>query len=61
MAVSLAKYLDVGMCSLLPSCSHSQVGRVRRSPSELNKGTLVEPSGRGAGFPEAGHYASLQL
>ena len=30
-------------------CCHSQVGRVRRSPWELNKGTLVWHSGRGAG------------
>ena len=39
------------MCSFLPSGSHSQVGRVRMSPCELNKGSLVEHSGRGAGFP----------
>ena len=40
------------MCSFLPSGCHSQVGRVRRSPCELNfKGTLVECSGRGTGFP----------
>ena len=32
---------DVGMCSSLPSRGHSQVGRVRRSPCELNKDTLV--------------------
>ena len=59
MTVSFAKYLlvgqprggDVGMSSFLPSGSHSQVGRVRMSPCEPNKGTLVEHSGRGAGFP----------
>ena len=32
-------------------CNHSQVGRVRMSPCELNKGTSVEYSGRGAEFP----------
>lgn len=40
-----------GMCSFLPSCSHSQMDRV------LNKDILVFLySGRGAGFPKTGHY-----
>ena len=33
--------LGEGMCEFLLSCSHSQVGRVRMFPCELNKGTLV--------------------
>ena len=38
------------MCSFLPSRSHPQMDSV------LNRGTLVQYSGRGAGVPEAGYF-----
>ena len=42
-------------------CSYSQVGRVRLSLYELNKGTLVysQAQGTGAGSSEAGYYIWL--
>lgn len=56
-AIPLGKYLPAwlalgrGCVNFFFFCSHLQVSRVRMSPRELNKATLVEYSGRGAGFP----------
>ena len=47
------------MCSSLLSGSHTQVDGVRWSLCELNKGTLVKRTGRGAGFSDTENHYSL--